>query len=141
MPTNLQSTVATKGKYRWTISPLNKTLCICVVSTVLSYIFEAALALKFAVVIIYLSISTVNEEVFLMAVGDTTLSDNMTATVSVMVGFNGVDIITDSVIINFMITAGETIATFLKGKSQLSMKNNYVVVQKLCRLDIRSIAC
>lgn len=43
--------------------------------------------------------------------GDTTFRDDMMSTVSVSVGFDGVDSIENSAVnIDFMITAGETIA-------------------------------
>ena len=49
-----------------------------------------------------------------MVMGDTTVTDDVAATVSVRVGLlsSEVDSIVDSVTISFMITPGETIATF-----------------------------
>ena len=91
------------------MGPLMRLLWVAIINGPLN--IEVAFAVKFGCYITgHLSISIVSEEVFLMAVGDTTLGDDMAATVSVMVGFNGVDSTVDSVVIDFMITAGEKIA-------------------------------
>ena len=63
----------------------------------------------FVVLMGHLSFFTVNAEVFLMAIGGTTLSDSTESTVQVSVGFSLSDVesIASPVTINFIITSGE----------------------------------
>ena len=80
-----------------------------------------------------------------MAMGDTTLTDDVAATVSVRVGLlsSEVDSIVDSVTISFMITPGETIATFstsIISLQQISSAVTNAVVQQY-RDMLRSKTC
>ena len=80
-----------------------------------------------------------------MAMGDTTVTDDVAATVSVRVGLlsSEVDSVVDSVTIDFMITPGETIATFstsIISLQQISSAVTNAVVQQY-RDMLRSKTC